>query len=187
MTKSSGVSTALILKEQPDKSKAIGLIAKHLEKIAMLWQIPNWTPNNSVLLAEWVYENYSYEPLEVILKALTSPPVAEDKTYRLTPDVVKGWLTAELEREAIKREKEEEKAKEDFKAELPHVDYEAFKKRVEEGTALRPDHTKNKRPWQSDPDYQKFSMEQHARWRKNLSGMQGTGEILHPGKQVPET
>jgi len=183
---SSELNTALILREQPDKGQSISLIAKYLEKIAMLWQIPNWSIQNAVILAEWTYDNYQFEPLEVIINALKNPQVGEDKTYRLTPDVVKVWITQELERQAEKREKEHQRLKEDFKAELPNVDYESFKKRIEEGTALRPDHTKEKRPWKSDAEYQKFSMEQHAKWRKNLSSVPPTGEVLHGKDELPK-
>lgn len=166
LTKLSVVST-VILKEQPDKSQSISLIARHLEKIAILWQIPNWTPENSVLLAEWISDTYSCEPLECILNALKNPTVQGEKTFRLTPDIVTIWITAELERLSIAREKEHLKLKESFKEELPKVDYESFKKRLAEGQGLRPDKTKEKPDWTSDPEYQKFRAEQNKKWREN--------------------
>lgn len=174
MTKSSEINTGLILREQPDKGQAVAVIAKLLSKIATLWQIPNWSAENSVILADWTYENYSYEPMEVIIEALKNPPVTDEKTWRLTPEVIAKWMTAQLEKESVKRETELQKFKDQFKEKLPDVDYESFKKRLEEGTALPDD--KKKRGWKDDAEYQKFSQEQHRKWRQNLIGKvdQGT-------------
>jgi hypothetical protein len=106
--KSSGLNTALILKEQPDKGEAIMHISLLLEKIAMLWQIPNWTANNSVLLAEWVYDTYQYDSMETVLKCLKNPPVDNDpkaeKNWRLSPDLIQKWMLPFLEKDSMYRE-----------------------------------------------------------------------------------
>lgn len=146
----------VILKEQTDKTETLGLIARSLEKIAMLWQIPNWTPGNSVLLAEWIFDNYGYEPLELILNCLAKPPIDQDKIYRLTPDVITKWMSVALEEQAAKREKENLKLKMNFNDPLEQVDYESFKKRIEEGTALKDSKPKH---WADDEEYKRFKAE----------------------------
>lgn len=158
MTKSSGVSTELVLRAQPDKGEAVGLIAKLLQKIAMLWQIPNFTPQNSVLLAEWIFDNYQCEPLEVIVQCLQNPPIEllEEKTWRLTPDVITIWMKPFLEKQAAELEKNNQELKQEFKDKLPEINYESFKKRLAEGKALndnKPQH------WKDDPGYKAFKDE----------------------------
>jgi len=109
---SKSTTLSVILKEQPDRGQALGLIARYLERIAMLWQIPNWSANNSVVLAEWIFDTYIYEPLEVIVECLKNPIVDEEKIYRLTPDVITKWMQIHLENQAVKREREHTKQKE---------------------------------------------------------------------------
>jgi hypothetical protein len=163
--KSSGLSTGLILREQPDKVAAITHIALLIDRVAKLWQMQNWTQENSVMLAEWTFETYSCEPLEVITGCLKNPPVSAEKTWRLTPEVIAQWMTGTLEKEAIAREKEHQRLKDEFKTELPNVNYESFKKRLAEGTALSDDKRKTER-WTQDEAYQKFKAERMLKMRE---------------------
>lgn len=142
-------------------------IALMLEKIATLWQIPNWSMNNSVLLAGWIFENYPNEPLEVIINCLKNPPVTEDKIYRLTPDVITQWMVVFLEKEAVKRETENNKLKEGFKQPLTEINYESFKKRLAEGTALQDKKEKSNKDWVNDTEYQEFKNRLIAERAKN--------------------
>jgi len=160
LTISSGVNTALILNEQPDKAEAVQRISMLLDKIAKLWQIPNWTVENSVLLAGWTFETYRFEPLEVVLRCLNNPPARNEKTWRLTPEVIQEWMSVVLDEEAVKREREHNKTKALFKEALPDVDYESFKKRIDDGTAM-PEKPKH---WSQDPKY-KESKEQYLKSR----------------------
>lgn len=151
-----------------------------LEKVAMLWQIPNWTANNSVLLAEWVYETYNCEPLEVIIKCFQNPPTTDaegnpilekDRTWRLTPEVVTKWMAIQLGKESAKRERDLEKFKAGFKDKLPDVDYESFKKRLAEGTALKDNKPKH---WKDDPKYQEFKQQRMIQNFKDDNQAEGT-------------
>lgn len=156
LTTSSPANTGLVLREQPAKVDTLRLITSLLDNIAVLWQIPNWSVTNSVMLAEWVYKTYSCEPLETIIRCLTSPPTGDEKVYRLTPDVVSKWMSAEIEKDAIEREKAHEAHKAQFTEKLPDVDYESFKRRLSEGKALKDNRPKH---WKDDPEYQKFKAE----------------------------
>lgn len=181
LVKQSGLSMELVLRAQPDKAQAITHIALLIERIAMLWQMPNWSMQNSILLAEWTFENYECEPLEVISKCLKNPPAmvaADNKTWRLTPEVITNWMTGFLEKAAIEREQENQKMKEAFKHELPEIDYESYKKRINEGTALQDNKPKR---WTQDEGYQKFKAE---RFRKAVSAMPPTGDVQNT--QEPE-
>lgn len=81
------------------------IIGDLLDRIATLYQVPGWTQANTVLLSEWIMEAYPYETLETIQKALAKP-LTGSKVWRLTPDTITEWMTAEIEREAIRKEKE---------------------------------------------------------------------------------
>lgn len=174
MTKSSKVDTALVLRAQPDKGEVVAHIAKLLQRMAMLWQIPNFTAQNAVILAEWTFDNYSCEPLELITECLTNPPIEqmEEKTWRLTPDTITKWMWPFLEKQAMKLEKDNQANKETFKKELPEINYESFKKRIAEGTALQ-DTRKNNR-WTQDPEYQKLKAD---RYREKMQQMQSAGQV----------
>lgn len=123
------LTSGLILREQQDNTEVIKVIAKLLQRLAGLYQIPNWSEERSVVLAEWVAEYYAFEETESICRVLTTPPPLEDANpnWRLTPDTIRAWMSVELERTAERREREHEKTKVD-KEPLPGVDYEAFKK-----------------------------------------------------------
>jgi hypothetical protein len=136
------LSESVILKEQ-NRESVIIFVAQLINRLGKLYQIPGSSDEHSVILAEWVYDNYKFESLEAVKECLRNPPETFDEqgrkenNWRLTPDRIQKWMTVILEREAIKREKENEKLKLDFKDELPMIDYESYKKRIENGEALR--------------------------------------------------
>lgn len=105
----------VILREQENKDATIKDIAKMLHQLAKLYQIPNWDGENAVLLAKWIIGKYECEPLDVVLDCLISPPVTNDKNWRLTPDTIQSWFTIRLDEQAQKREAEYQKEKERLK------------------------------------------------------------------------
>lgn len=139
----------------------------------MLWQIPNWSPNNSVVLAEWIFDTYTYEPLEVIVECLKNPIVDEEKIYRLTPDVITKWMAVHLEKAVDRRERYHQKQKEieknllgtamlpetasDEEKQKEYVDFytKHFFKFREDFDAIdkKPDH------WSADEKYKAFKAE----------------------------
>lgn len=104
---------------------------------------------------------------------MENPPIVEDKIYRLTPDVVTQWMANALEKEAAKRETELKKYKQQFTEKLPDVDYDSFRKRLAEGTALKDNKPKH---WKDDPDYQKFKNERMLNHAKEDLNEQKTSE-----------
>lgn len=142
----------IILAEQ-DKGEAITLIAYLLQRLSKLYQLTNWTNENAVFLAEWIYDNYKFDSLDDVIKCLKNPPHTENKQWRLTPDTIKEWMKIILEERADQREVENKAMKEAFKEPLKDVDYDAFKTKVEvEGL---PGERKRER----DPAFEKFRME----------------------------
>lgn len=95
-----------IIKAQADKNKTIMLISLLLMKVATLYQIPNWGESQSIILADWIFQNYQFDTLESVIKTLNAPPIGQDKNWRLTPDTISNWMAYQLEMEAIKREVE---------------------------------------------------------------------------------
>jgi len=113
-----------VINEQPDKQAVQMQIIGLLERIVLLYQIPNWSDKNGLLLSEWVMDNYKFETMEVIITCLKNPPKMKDTSWRLTPDTINSWFAFELERQAEIREKEHQKRKESELrlALLPEVD-----------------------------------------------------------------
>lgn len=163
------LSKDVILKEQ-DHKEVIKRIALALRRLGTLFQVPGFSDENAVILAEWVYDNYKFESLEAVEECLRNPPDTFDENgkkeinWRLTPDRIKQWMSVQLEKEAIKREKENEKLKQDFKEELPVVDYEKFKARLAKGEALK-EPTAAEKSGFTDEGYLKFKAE---RLRKQI-------------------
>jgi hypothetical protein len=122
--------TDLILAEQ-DKGQTIKLIAYMLHRLSRLYQLGNWTEDNAVFLAEWIYDNYKYDSLDDIIICLRNPPSTENKQWRLTPDTIREWMKIILIKRAEQRELENKKLKETFKDKLEVIDYEAFKTKIE--------------------------------------------------------
>lgn len=106
---------SLVIREQPDKKATIEQIAKMLNQLAKLYQVPNFDGENAVLLAQWIVSEYQYEPLSVVLDCLIKPPSTGEKNWRLTPDTIESWLRIKLEDQAIQREKEYQKEKQKLK------------------------------------------------------------------------
>lgn len=112
-------------------------------RLQKLYQVPNFDTDNAVYLAEWIYENYQWDHLDTIMTVLKNPPTTQDErgntesNWRLTPDRIQRWMTVILDKKAAEREAEHNKLKASSKEKLPDVDYESFRKRLEEGTALR--------------------------------------------------
>lgn len=116
--------------EQPEKKEVIKLLAYSLQRLAKLYQVPNWDENNAVFLAEWIYENYKYDSLDDVMVCLINPPDTGDKNWRLTPDTIREWMAIQLDKVAARREKELELLKQKELEPLDKVDYEAFKDRI---------------------------------------------------------
>lgn len=145
----------MVLAEQPDKKKVIKIIAHLLQRLAKLYQLPNWTEDNAVTLSEWVYDNYRYDSLQDVMECLKNPPPTGQINWRLTPDTIRTWMEIQLEKTAAKREKEisDMKARELGTGPIENVDYESFKQRV-------PDFIKKQRHTNANEnEYQRFRLE----------------------------
>jgi len=129
-------------------------------RLQKLYQVPNFDADNAVYLAEWTYDNYQWEDLDTIMTVLKNPPPTQDErgntesNWRLTPDRIQRWMAIILDKKAAEREAEHNKLKAVSNEKLPDVDYESFRKRLEEGTALR---EVKSDPWlKGDDAYSKF-------------------------------
>ncbi len=105
------LSISKIIREQPDKTETNKFIARLLQRLGKLYQIPNWSEENAVMLAQWIVDSYPFESLDSIQECLYTPPKTGQKNWRLTPDTIQEWMALQLEKEAIKREKEHNKVK----------------------------------------------------------------------------
>ena len=81
-------------------------------RIGTLYQIPNFSEANALILAEWTAENYKHKTLALILDALKNPTIVyEDgnvtRSWRLTPETVAIWIEKKSTDEAQKRQLEE--------------------------------------------------------------------------------
>ncbi len=157
------LSKDVILKEQ-DRLEVITHIGKLLNRLGKLYLVPGFTEEHSVILAEWVYDNYKYEELSLVTKCLNNPPTTKDEqgrtenNWRLTPDRIQKWMQIELEKIAEEREEENKKLKDSFKEPLPDINYESYKQRIANGEALQ-DEPKKKGLGFDDPEYIKFKNE----------------------------
>jgi hypothetical protein len=141
--------------------------------------IPNWTVENSVILAEWIIDAYKYEELALVESVLRNPPKKEDKTgeagsnWRLTPDTIHAWMAPALERAAITREKAQERFKLEEKnaGPLDKIDYDAFRARLEKTTTIiggetvevaKP-HEVSKDHWHQDEAYRKYKAQRSTK------------------------
>jgi hypothetical protein len=100
-----------VLKEQPNKPALDAHIASLLLRIAKMYQIPNFDEESALLLAGDTIERFKYDPVDVLVKCLTSPPSTGEKNWRLTPDTISEWMSITLEREADNLEREHKKLK----------------------------------------------------------------------------
>lgn len=144
--------TEIILAEQ-DKGESITLIAYLLQRLSKLYQLSNWTDENAVFLAEWIYDNYKFDSLDDVIRCLRNPPHTENKQWRLTPDTIKEWMKIILEERADQREVENKALKEAFKEPLKDIDYGAFKAKIEvEGVP-------GEKKREVDSEYERFRMQ----------------------------
>lgn len=80
-----------------------------LDRLVKLYQIKDFDEVNSLLLAEWLIEEYKYYDLDLVLTALRKPPVTRDQAWRLTPDTLTNWIDlTRFKRESDKAKKESE-------------------------------------------------------------------------------
>lgn len=100
-----------ILKEQPNKENLEGHIASLLIRIAKMYQIPNFDEESALILAIDTIERFQYDPVDVLVKCLTSPPSTGEKNWRLTPDTISEWMSITLERESDRIEREHQNVK----------------------------------------------------------------------------
>lgn len=80
-------------------------------RIAKLYQVPNFDEESALILAVDTIERFQYDPVDVLVKCLTSPPSTGEKNWRLTPDTISEWMSITLEREADNLEREHKKLK----------------------------------------------------------------------------
>jgi len=92
-------------------------LCKALDRLAVIYQIPNYDPKvNSILLAEWILENYQHHDLALVQEALRNPPrlsETNDHTWRLTPDSISGWIDYTRIKRANQREVEESRKRQE--------------------------------------------------------------------------
>lgn len=112
LTNSTNILPQRVINEQPDKVEVQKEIAGLLERVVLLYQIPNWGTKNAILLSEWIMDNYKFETLETIKACLKNPPPTKDPNWRLTPDTINQWFEVELEKQAELLEREHQKRKE---------------------------------------------------------------------------
>lgn len=149
-------TTNMVLAEQ-DKGQTIKLICFLLQRLSKLYQLPNWTDENALILAEYIFDNYKFDSLDDVITCLRNPPATDQKNWRLTPDTIREWMGIILERRAEQREIENNKLKENFKDPLPVINYDAFKKKIEA------DGIPGEKKQEVDSDYEKFRMEYLAK------------------------
>ena len=112
MTNSISILPQKVINEQPDKIAVQKEIAGLLERVVILYQIPNWGAKNAIVLSEWIMDNYKFETLETIKSCLKNPPPTKDPNWRLTPDTINSWFAVELEKQAEQLQNEHQKQKE---------------------------------------------------------------------------
>lgn len=114
------MSLSLAVKDNPpvETSKQI---ADQLDRLAKLYQIPNWDSINSILLTEWILEAYPHHKLETILSAISRPEITT-KVWRLTPDTIAEWIVAQIQKESLKKGLEESKEKQNQEVTIEWTD-----------------------------------------------------------------
>jgi len=112
-------------------------LVKLLKRIAMLYQVPGFTDENALELADWILERYPNELGDTVMRALKNPPVITNRhderesQWRLTPDTVAKWISIEIERTAIELEIEASKFNEN-KGPLTEAEMTPMSKQTEE-------------------------------------------------------
>ena len=125
-----------VLREQP-KNEAAKTISAQLDKLARLFQIPNWDQMNTVLLTEWIMDTYPNELTETIISALSRPRI-DSKVWRLTPDTITEWMQYEIEREAQERERQVHNAKqEEFRIEWTDQQFKEIQEAIDKAEGFK--------------------------------------------------
>ncbi len=99
------LTSGTVLREQANKPQLEAHIASLLIKIAKMYQVPNFDEETALLLAIDTIDRYQYDPVDVLVKCLESPPSTGQKNWRLTPDTISEWMGIALEREADRLER----------------------------------------------------------------------------------
>lgn len=93
-----------------DQALLMTNICDLLDRIAKIYQIPNYDYEvNSILLAEWILDEYKHYDLNLVQETLRNPPKLNDQAWRLTPDTIRDWIDLKRNKEAdlkIKQESE---------------------------------------------------------------------------------
>ncbi len=120
-------------------------ICDALDRIAKLYQIPNYDFTvNSMLLAEWILDEYKHHQLELVLETLRKPPILNDQAWRLTPDTLKNWIDLKrIERANLKERQESLKRQSEPVKEIPKDEKERIDLLIEEFKAKLSDGFKN--------------------------------------------
>lgn len=93
---------SLALAQYPDKLALISKIAELLQRLALLYQVSNWSMDNSATLAGWVYDNYKGYRINDVITCLKDPPTVLKKDgeienqWRLTPDTINKWMEIQI-------------------------------------------------------------------------------------------
>lgn len=158
LTTLSNLATGVVIRNQP-KEEVLKHISVLLLRLGKLYGIKDFDEMSAVMLAEWVYEQYKYEEIQIVTRVLHNPPSITDEggggktNWRLTPDTIREWMRIELEKVAEKREQRHNERKiQTPSTPIAGIDYESYKKRLESGWLDRSDKT-------VDEDYEKFKTE----------------------------
>ncbi len=135
---------SLPLKSQDQETLTIE-ICKLLDRLAIIYQIPNYDMKvNSLLLAEWILDNYKHEDYDLVRESLRNPVRLNDHTWRLTPDSISGWVDytrnkrAELAfKEESRKRQESEQQSHKFSAETEKM-IQDFKNKLLDGVQIVP-------------------------------------------------
>lgn len=111
------ISVGSILKEQANEAAVITVMTAQIKRLVRLYQIPGFVAGQDVELADWIYENYKFEPFSLVYSVLQNPPPIHDEngnittSWRLTPDTVRKWMISALEDQATRRENDHQRLK----------------------------------------------------------------------------
>lgn len=104
-----------------------------------MYQIKDFDFENAVILGQWIITNYKYEQLSTVIRVLENPPMV-DRIWRLTPDIIREWLSIHLDRVYTQREKEihNERFKEVEQEGDPDPRLEEWLKELDKSDTVRP-------------------------------------------------
>lgn len=94
----------MVLCEQKDKNGTTTYLSGLLIRLSELYGIKDFQAENSVMMADWIMENYKFDRLDVVIGVLKNPPALEERVWRINPDTVQEWMSKGLEKQAEKAE-----------------------------------------------------------------------------------